>query len=368
MILYQPKLILVHEPSWQDASTQEILSRLPGIEIRTIQDVNAEPQSRDTLILMHYPGTFLKQCQGAGAEMCCNYFVASYAWNCHFDCTYCILQSYLASDALIVCTNIEDLLSEIKEKLLQYPDQTFRIGTGELADSLALDAITAYSRRIVPFFASLPNGILELKTKSDQIANLKDLNHAGHTVISWSLNSRRICSSEEHKAATIDERLAAAVQCQSWGYKLGFHFDPIVYYPGWENDYREVVKELFAAVKPANVAWISLGALRFTPHLRDFVRGRYPKSKIPYGEFVPGHHGKLRYFRPIREEIYRKMKLWIHDEAPQVLVYICMESCLVWQNSMDDALRDAAQLSDLLDKAVRPQSENRRQPANCLKH
>jgi spore photoproduct lyase len=358
MIPYRPKLILVHEPAWKDAATQEILARLPGIEIGTIQDVNAELQSRDTLILMHYPGTFLKQCQGAGAEMCCNYFVASYAWNCHFDCTYCVLQSYLTNEALIVCTNIEDLLAEIKEKLLQNPDQTFRIGTGELADSLALDSITAYSRRMIPFFASLPNGILELKTKSDQIGNLKDLNHAGHTVISWSLNSRRISSSEEYKAASIDERLAAAAQCQSWGYKIGFHFDPIVHYPGWEDDYKEAVKELFAAVNPGNIAWISLGALRFTPHLRDFVRRRFPASKIPYGEFVPGHHGKLRYFRPIREEIYRKMKSWIQAEAPQVLVYICMESRLVWQNSFDGALCDAAQLSDLLDEAVRPQHKN----------
>jgi spore photoproduct lyase len=352
MIPYKPKLILVHEPSWQDAATQEILARLPDVEVRTIQEVNAESHSQDTLILVHYAGTFLKQCQGAGAEMCCNYFVASYAWNCHFECTYCVLQSYLTNEALMVCTNIEDLLAEVKEKLLQNPEQTFRIGTGELADSLALDPITAYSRRIVPFFASLPNGVLELKTKSDRIANLKDLNHAGHTVISWSLNSRRICSSEESKAATIDERLAAADQCQKWGYKLGFHFDPIVYDLNWESDYREVVKDLFAIVNPEKVAWISLGALRFTPHLRDYVHSRFPKSKIPYGEFVPGHHGKLRYFRPIREEIYRKMKSWIHEEAPQVLVYICMESRLVWQNSFGDIPRDAAQLSNLLDKSV----------------
>ena len=152
------------------------------------------------------------------------------------------------------------------------------------------------------------------------------------------------------------------------GINLVFHFDPIVYYPGWENDYREVVKELFAAVKPANVAWISLGALRFYPSFAGFRPWPISEVQNTIWRIVPGHHGKLRYFRPIREEIYRKMKLWIHDEAPQVLVYICMESCLVWQNSMDDALRDAAQLSDLLDKAVRPQSENRRQPANCLKH
>lgn len=351
MIPYQPELVLVHDQSWQDSATREILGRLPGIECRTIYDVNDVPNSSNTLVLMHYPGRFLKSCQGSGAEMCCNYFVASYAWNCHFECTYCVLQSYLSNNAIYICTNIEAFMADIHETLRQYPDRVFRIGTGELADSLALDHITAYSKRIVPFFGSYPNGILELKTKSNQIANLEDLDHSGHTVISWSLNSHRICGSEERKAASLEERISAAVQCQKWGYKLGFHFDPIVYYPGWETEYYDVVKELFASINPAKVAWISLGALRFTPHLRESVQKRYTDSKLPYGEFIPGHHGKLRYFRPIREEIYRKMVDWIREEAPQVFVYLCMESRLVWKKSFEVVPRDANHLSDKLDSA-----------------
>ena len=349
MIPYRPELVLVHDQSWQDSATHEILERLPGIECRTVHDASAVPNSPNALVLTHYPGKFLKSCQGSGAEMCCNYFVASYAWNCHLECTYCVLQSYLSNDAIYICTNIDDFLADIRETLRQYPSRTFRIGTGELADSLALDHITAYSRRIVPFFASCNNGILELKTKSNQIANLRDLDHMGHTVVSWSMNSHRVCHLEEKKAASLEERIAAAVQCEKWGYKLGFHFDPIVYYPGWEKEYQEVVKELFAVVHPENVAWISLGALRFTPHLRESVQKRYPESKLPYGEFVPGHHGKLRYFRPIREKIYRKMSAWIHEEAPQVLVYLCMESRLVWENSLGFVPCDSDHLSDMLD-------------------
>jgi spore photoproduct lyase len=330
---YRPELVLVQDQSWQDSVTREILDRLPGIETRTIQSIDAGSYSKNTLVLMRYPGQFLKKCQGAGAEICCNYFIVSYSWNCHLECTYCVLQSYLNHEALLVCTNIEELLEELKETLGRFPDRMYRIGTGELADSLALDPITAYSRKLVPFFATLPNGILELKTKSNQIANLKDLDHRGRTIISWSMNSRKICRSEEHRAATFEERLAAAVQCQEWGYRLGFHFDPLIYYEGWESEYKEVVKEIFGAIHPDTVAWISLGTLRFTPHLRDSLRGRYPESKLPYGEFVPGHHGKLRYFRPIREEMYRKIKSWIHEAAPQVLVYLCMESRLVWERS-----------------------------------
>jgi spore photoproduct lyase len=355
MIPYRPERVLVQDRAWHDAATGDILERLRAVETETISDISAVSEAcagsdrGTTLVLMHYPGTFLKACQGSGAEMCCNYHIASHAWNCHLECSYCILQSYLKSNALYVFTNIEDLLAETERTLLRDPDKIFRIGTGELADSLVLDHITAYSRRLIPFFASSANGILELKTKSDQIGNLENLSHGGHTIISWSLNSRSISRSEERKAATIDERLVAAAQCRKWGYRLGFHFDPIVYYEDWERGYREVVRDLFAAVSPDAIAWISLGALRFTPHLRDHIRERHPDSRLPYGEFVPGHHGKLRYFRPIREDIYRKMISWIREQSPRVTVYLCMENRLVWENCCPHGPRSADHLSDLLD-------------------
>lgn len=356
---YRPEKILVQEQSWKDRATYEILERLRGVPTETIQSTDSrvatpagafarQPDSKDTLILMRYPGKFVRSCQGSGAEICCGYLIVSYAWNCHLECTYCVLQSYLSSDAMVVCTNIEQLEAELEETLSRSPNRVLRVGTGELADSLALDPITHYSRRLVPLFASHPNGILELKTKTDQIANLENLNHRGRTVVSWSMNSRRVCGTEESKAPSFDERLAAALRCQEWGYKLGFHFDPLIHYDGWEADYREAVEDIFRAVDPGRVAWMSMGALRFTPHLRESIQKRFPNSKIPYGEFVPGHHGKLRYFRPIREEMYRRMRSWIRAAAPEVFVYLCMESGVVWERSFGHRPRDTAQLSQWL--------------------
>jgi spore photoproduct lyase len=352
MIAYRPAEVIVEAGSWDDTATADILRNLPGVPCRTVEDAGGVSVSRDTLVLARHRGQFLKRCQGSGAEMCCNYFIASYAWNCHFGCTYCVLQSYLDGSGIVVATNIGDFLEEIGRTLGQKRDRFFRIGTGELADSLALDPITGYSRRVVPFFARLPNGILELKTKSDRVENLEGLEHGGRTVVSWSMNSRRICRSEEARAATLEERLAAADRCRRWGYRIGFHFDPIVHYEGWEEEYREVVRMIFSVVDPGDVAWISLGALRFTPHLRERLIERHPGSRLPWGEFVPGHHGKLRYFRPVREDIYRKMNSWIREYAPGVLVYLCMESRLVWERSLGCAVRDARHLSDCLDAAA----------------
>ncbi len=44
---------------------------------------------------------------------------------------------------------------------------------------------------------------------------------------------------DEHGTASLSERLLAARRCQDAGYRLGFHFDPIVEYPNWEDDYED---------------------------------------------------------------------------------------------------------------------------------
>jgi len=86
------------------------------------------------------------------------------------DCSYCFLQEYLANNpTLKVFTNIDDLLGEVAKWWIVNPGDNFRIGTGELSDSLALDHLLGFSADLVPFFF-LPSGknvLLELKTKSD---------------------------------------------------------------------------------------------------------------------------------------------------------------------------------------------------------
>lgn len=321
---------MVQEESRADEITAEILGRLPGIPVQTVQDPesilpelhsSSDPRAsgKRTLVLARHRGEFLKACPGSGAEICCNYYVLNLASNCHIECTYCVLQAFLNNPSLTVFTNYLDLAAEVRDKLSAAPAQFFRIGTGEMADSLALDDLTGYSSRLVPLFASLPNAVLELKTKSDRIANLEGLGHHGRTVVSWSVNSRRICAGEELKAASLEERIEAARRVQQWGYRVGFHFDPIVHYEGWEQEYRQAIGDIFAVVDPSRVAWVSLGALRFTPRLREIVRRRFPKSIIPYGELVPAHHGKLRYFRPIREEMYARLSEWIRKPRPGCL-------------------------------------------------
>ena len=273
--------------------------------------------------------------------------------NCPMDCVYCILQAYLNNPHLSFFVNIDDMLTEIKTALAAEPERFFRIGTGEFTDSMAIDRLTGLSRIMVEFMADKEQAVLELKTKSAVIGHLEDLNHKGRTVVAWSLNSPVIMEREELRTATLAERLAAAAQCADWGYKLAFHFDPIIYHPGWQKGYSETIAQLFATVPKEAIAWISMGALRFLPNLKNIADNRFPNSRFFNEEFVVGLDNKSRYFRNLRVELYRHL----HNElqkraASHTAIYCCMESDEIWQDVFGFTPEEKGGLPAILDQAI----------------
>ncbi len=223
-----------------------------------------------------------------------------------------------------------------------------RITTGELSDSLALDRETGISAQLIKHTRDKSNVVLELKTKTDYVDHLFDLDHGKKVVLSWSLNSREIAEKEEHQSSSLEERIKAAKRASESGYLLGFHFDPLVWHFSWEKDYEDVVRYLFKTVDVGNIAWISLGTLRFAAGMEDEMKKSFPKSKLPYGEFVKASDGKMRYIKPIRYKLYRKMLGWIRKYGGEDLfVYLCMEKPDVWGEVMDSVPFSKAHLDYL---------------------
>ncbi len=343
MKLYTPSKIYIEKSARPFALTQTILNRLPEVPYEEIGDVRALMedirQQRDpigvgkrVLFLAYDRGQSFKPFPEAEQYLSCDYFTLHVAEGCDLECSYCILQAYLTNPMLTVFVNIEEMLENLQQILNQNPDRFFRIGTGQLADSLSLDHITGFSEILVPFFARQKNALLELKTKSANIARLEALNPQGNTIVSWSMNSQRVQEQEEHKCASLNERLACAQKIASRpGWRVAFHFDPILDYPDWETEYAEIFRSVFTPIAHNKIAWASLGCLRMMPQLKPIMEERFPKSNAAYAEWITGMDGKLRYFKPRRIEIYKKAVGLIRALAPTVTLYLSMESPEVWE-------------------------------------
>jgi spore photoproduct lyase len=307
-------------------------------------------KGKEILFLTRNKGAFIKDCPGTSYYTCCGYKILHIGTFCIMDCSYCVLQSYFHPPLLQFFVNHDELLASLDS--LFKKNGINRIGTGEFTDSLVWELCTDLSSILVPKFAEQSSSILELKTKTTAINNLKKLKHNRKTIISWSLNTERIINIEEKKTASLSARLAAAAQCESWGYPLSFHFDPIILYEGCEKEYKNVLQKLFDSVSAEKIVWISLGTFRFMPKLKAITAQRFRNSKIVYGEFIPGLDGKMRYFKPLRVKFYKKMVSWIKELGPDVLVYFCMEDDDVWEKAMGFCPSERGGLPRMLDESA----------------
>jgi spore photoproduct lyase len=302
---------------------------------------------QDTITFAEHKGQFIKHCPCTPGVVSCGYYNLNLHTGCPYCCSYCILQAYLETKEPIYFSNIQDMEKELAAAArdLRY----LRIGTGELTDSLALDPQTHYSRKILAVFEKFPEIVFEFKTKSTHVRDiLKYGKKLKNIVISWSLNPQEVIAREELLTPDLVSRLEAIEAVQRQGFKIGIHFDPIVLFKGWQAAYLDLIKEIAKIIIPSQIAWWSLGALRFPHALRDHMF-KHPGSRLFEGELIRGHDGKYRYFKPLRLELFRFMKRHIRAlVSTHVPLYLCMEDKEVWQEILPEIPPDETAVNKYL--------------------
>ena len=306
--------------------------------------------AKTVLYITRNRGAVIRECPGTSHYTCCDYTILHTGTFCTMDCSYCILQAYFHPPVLQYFAGFKTLATELDQAFAQ--NRIFRMGTGEYTDSLIWEKISQGPKFLVEKFAGQTNSLLELKTKTVNVSSLLDLDHNQKTVLAWSVNTPEVIRTQERGTASLKARLETAKLCQSKGYRIAFHFDPLVIYEGCESDYQKVVDDIFRYVRPESLVWISLGSFRFMPRLKSVIEDRFPDSVIAYGEFILGLDNKMRYFKPLRIRLYREVAARIRDYAPQTQVYFCMEDREVWEACMGYFPGKEGELGHLLDQAA----------------
>ncbi len=328
----EPKIIYIEKRAAGSSLAERIKGLFPRSSIQIIDSYKSFSQSRDfvttdynrrleNFFLVKEEYDFFKTCPCSNGALSCGYHNANFGLGCPFECSYCFLQDYSNSPGIVFPVNLDDFFRSFES----YPSAV-RVGSGQNSDSLAWDHITQFSPRIVEYFRRRPDSFFEFKTKSDNISCLLSVKPAPNIVIGWSLNPQKIIDREEFFTASLAARLSAACKCAGAGYSTAFHFDPIFYYPRWEDDYASLVSLLFSRVPKESIAWISLGTLRMTVRQKKMIENRFPENTILDAELIIAPDGKIRYHEAVRRKIYETMlRILGVSISPRTRVYLCME-------------------------------------------
>ncbi len=277
----------------------------------------AEPRKR--LGLGHCPVASMR-------TRCCNLLTLDAVESCGFDCSYCSIQSFYQGQQIGFDASFGAKLDALQID----PNRLYHIGTGQASDSLmwgnrygVLDALVRFAHRH-------PNVILELKTKSRNIAYLLERQVPANMICTWSLNTPTVIAHEEHLTASLESRLTAARRVADKGILVGFHLHPMVHYDDWETDYSRLIGEILGRFGPAEVAMISLGTLTFTRSVIRRIRDRGLQTKIlrmPLAEA----DGKLSYPEDVKRAMFSHAYQRLSPWHGQVFFYLCMENNQLWR-------------------------------------
>ncbi len=277
----------------------------------------AEPRAR--LGLGHCP-------VASHRTRCCNLLTLDAVESCGFDCSYCSIQSFYQGEQIGFDAGFGAKL----EALDIDPGRIYHIGTGQASDSLMwgnrhglLDALFRFARKH-------PNVILELKTKSRNIAYLLERPVPANLICTWSLNTPTIIEHEEHLTASLEARLIAARRVADKGVLVGFHLHPMVHYDDWKEEYSDLVGQILARFDPAEVAMVSLGTLTFTRAVIRRIRNRAFKTKILRMPLTDAD-GKLSYPDAIKQAMFSHAYGGLRAWHGKVFFYLCMENHRLWR-------------------------------------
>ncbi|MBN8222024.1 MAG: hypothetical protein J0L53_13960 [Spirochaetes bacterium] len=261
---------------------------------------------------------------GFGADDLHYYYI--HAYNCVYECEYCYLQGYFSSPDLVLFVNHDEILREMKSALAQTPHKRVWFHAGEFSDSLALSHISQELPLYWDFFRQNPHSFLELRTKSVNLSMLRGLEPLPNVIVSFSLSTEVQAALFDREAPGVMQRIEAMQRLRDMGFRLGVHFDPIIYREDFTEKFSEIAAPVADRIGFGAIDYISLGVVRFAKDVFREAKENYPDSGMFARHFIQGEDAKMRYIRPLRLQLLETSQAILKKHGcPEQKIYFCME-------------------------------------------
>ncbi len=251
------------------------------------------------------------------------------AYGCLHACDYCHVRPYFN-----IMLNLEELAEKVRAFGETIPEQNL-YKFDNMTDTICLEPEYGASEIMVNMFADWPDRYLLLYTKSDNVEHLLDLDHRGHTLISWTVSCETVASKIEKNTPSLESRIRAIKRCQNAGYTVCVRLSPICPIKNWKQENGDMIRQLLERTKPDVISidvlgWMNIAQMRDALDLSLFDEEYVDAlDQLESEGFRP--NGKHLWPHEMRQEILRFVIEEVHQQRPGQPVSICMETTDMWR-------------------------------------
>ncbi len=296
------------------------------VDLRESDPLRLHEKGKQTLILGEHNSAVRFSSEQGNA--CPNYWHLSPYGFCPYGCRYCYLAGTPGvwfSPTVKIFLNLQEILAQVDRISNQLAAPT-AFYLGKLQDGLALEPLSGYSKKMIPFFARHPFARMIILSKSSNVENMLNLDHAGRTILTWTLNAPEIANAFEANTPNVADRIEAMRQCARVGYPVRAVIMPIIPLADWREIYSRFILTLLKSVP---LSRITLGSICSYPQAQRLMELKLGKKNVISSllDHGPGksNDGRLRFNRSTRAEVYNRLIECIRRERPDLEIGLCLE-------------------------------------------
>lgn len=314
MNMFTPKRIIIEKEAIDYDVTKQIISSLSGkndIEIINLssnklkQHIPGEDlssmylESKKTLVIGAKKSLKFQTCKPSA------HYQLPLISGCMGQCEYCYLNTMLGDKPFIkVHVNVDEILKQAQKYIEERKPEITIFEGAATSDPVPVEPYTHSLEHAIQFFGESEYARFRFVTKYNDVDTLLSIKHNGHTEIRFSLNTPSIINAYEHATASSNKRLEASIKVIEAGYPVGFLIAPVFLYPGWKEEYHQLLVDLKGKL-PSDLKFpitFEIISHRYTSIAKNRINEVFPETTLPMNEedrkFKYGQFGYGKYVYP----------------------------------------------------------------------
>jgi len=337
MLDFNPTTILYTADALNELG-KAVVARFPAAETLQVKQHNRLPElglnhfkvKSDVLVLGKLKTQDIKW-SGRSSD----FIAPSLANGCFGGCAYCYVDRHKKVNPITLFTNVEEIINTVDQHVMSqlWPKATnqtdpvfytYDIGCNS---DIAVDYdLSDGVKQVLTFFRDHPRAKATFATKFVNRAML-DFDPKQKVRIRFSLMPAHVSKLVDVRTDSIEKRIAAINDFYDAGYEVHVNFSPVIVYGGkeWRNDYRELFRQLDAALRPEVKAQLKCEVIFLTHNQWQHQANLAINPKAEELLWVPeiqenkvSQYGgwNIRYDHQLKSKMIAVFERILHEEIP----------------------------------------------------